>query len=91
MDLFHINGHIFLIMVDKFSGYPFMTKHTRTTTKDITNTLEGWFDIYGYPRAIRSDNGPQFWKEFSVFCKNNAIVHETASPYHPESNGIIES
>lgn len=46
------------------------------------------FDI---PEIIYSDNGPQFRsREFQEFMKKWDIVHQTSSPYYPQSNGMAE-
>ncbi len=91
VDLFELNGHQWLLMVDRFSGWPWATRLTSTTTATITKVLAGWFDDYGWASVIRSDGGPQFRSLFSSFCSHNSIKHELASAYNPRSNGLAES
>ena len=53
--------------------------------------LIGWFHVLGWPRSIRSDGGPQFRGEFSIFCEKSNIKLELSAPYNPRSNGLAES
>ena len=78
-------------MVDQYSGFPFTQRLRSTSTDKITATLTSWFLDWGFPKTIRSDNGPQFREKFKQFCEANGIKHETSSPYHPASNGLAEA
>ena len=91
VDLFEVLGSKYLVTVDRFSGYLFVDKLTRTSTSDIIGILNRIFSEYGYPKRIRSDGGPQFRTEFKAFCIKKAIIHEQSSPYYPQSNGHAES
>ena len=53
--------------------------------------MKNWFNTFGWPERIRSDNGPQYRSEFDEFCAEHSIVHENSSPYFPQSNGLAES
>ena len=90
-DLFDYAGHNWLVMVDRYSGFPFAQRLNKTTTSDITKLLTKWFQDFGFPQVIRSDGGPQFRSEFESYCKSHNIVHELSSPYNPRSNGLAES
>ena len=91
MDMAHFAGNNYLIMVDRYSGFPFIQKMTSTTTAAICKVLVKWFLEWGFPTRIRSDNGPQFRQQFTAFCEDNGIEHETSSPYNSQSNGLAES
>ena len=41
--------------------------------------------------GIDTDGGPQFCSEVNDFCKSFYICHELSSPYHRESNGLVEA
>ena len=91
MDLCTFAGKTYLIMIDWYSGFPFCQVLRSTTTAAILRVIHGWFLLFGFPRVIRSDNGPQFRTEFKEYCTRNGIEHSPSSPYHPSSNGLAES
>ena len=91
VDLFDFGGKSHLVGVDRWSGYPLFSQLSSTPTAAVINTLKTWFNVLGWPRAIRSDGVPQFRGEFSEFCKNFRISHELSSPYNPRANGLAES
>ena len=83
LDLFNYAGKKYLLCVDKWSGFPLFKKLNSTTTQSIINVLESWFNMMGWPAAIRSDGGPQFLGPFKKWCLENNITHELASPCNP--------
>jgi len=91
VDLFQYGSDHFLVMVDRFSGFPMVHKLSSLSTTAITRVLQGWFNIFGRPERILSDNGPQFRAEFGVFCATIGCQHVTSSPYNPRSNGLAEA
>ena len=91
VDLFTANGMNYLVMVDRYSGFPFCKQMRNTNTSAVTSILLQWFADWGFPQRIRSDGGPQFRSEFGEFCHKFAITHELSSPHNPESNGLAES
>ena len=91
VDLFQSAGVTYVVMVDRFSGWPFYSPLIKTDTGAVVNKLKSWFEIFGFPLAIRTDGGPQFRNEFKSFCRTNGIAHELSSAYNPTSNGHAES
>ena len=91
MDLFSLQGKTYLVMVDRFSDYLWVSPLNRTSTSDVVSKITSWFLEFGFPATIMSDNGPQFRSDFQTFCADNNIVHSTSSPYNPQSNGLAES
>ena len=79
-DLFTFDRQQYLVLVNRFSGYPFIQKLTRLETSAITYKLFAWFTQYGMADRIRTDGGPQFRSEFDEFCTRNGIVLYTNSP-----------
>ena len=90
-DLFEYGGKDYLLLADRYSGYPVVQPLRRTSTQDVTDAMEDWFLEVGYPKILRSDGGPQFRGKFKKFCNDNDIVHELSSPYHSEGNGHAEA
>ena len=51
----------------------------------------GTFSLFGPPKEIISDNGPQFTGQpYKDMCDKWAITHSTSSPRYPKSNGLVE-
>ena len=90
-DLFQIGHNHYLVLVDRYSGFPFVEKLTKLSTIAVIKVLTNWFNTFGWPERLRSDNGPQYRTEFDEFCKERNIIHENSSPYNPQSNGLSES
>jgi hypothetical protein len=91
IDLFEFRGADWLLMVDRYSGFPFCHPLKSTVTASITGALLLWFCEFGFPKVIRSDGGPQFRQKFKDFCEKHGIVHELSSPYNPRANGLAEA
>ena len=91
VDLFEYGGHDYLVMVDRYSGFPFVAKLHNTSTNSVCYQLKQWFAAEGIPRRIRTDGGPQFRALFQDWCEEAQIIHELAAAYHPESNGLAEA
>ena len=90
-DLFELDGRHYLVVVDRFSGYIFVKELKSLGTKAVTNFLEDLMVMFGRPKSIRTDNGPQYRGDFQAFCAARCIIHETSSPYHPRGNGLAEA
>ena len=86
-DPYKANGINYLIVADRFSGYPFIATLKDTSTSVIIKHMTSWFQTYGIPLAIRTDGGPQFRGPFKDFCKSMGIIHEQSFGYCPQSNG----
>ncbi|KAG1706172.1 Carcinine transporter [Nymphon striatum] len=91
VDLFDALGKIYIIMVDRFSGYLFVKKITNSSTGSVIKSLLKWFQDFGFPDVIRSDGGPCFRHEFKSFCEQHMIKHELSSAFNPTSNGLAEA
>ena len=91
VDLFQVGNSHYLLLVDRYSGYPMVTKLKSLTSETVIQRLNHWFLSFGYPRVLRSDGGPQFRSRFAKFCSDNGIRHEVSSPYNSQSNGHAEA
>lgn len=91
MDIFYLNGYEYLVTVDRYSKWPTCNLLNSSTTKEIVKHLTDFFNNFGYPESITSDNGPQFTSfEFKTFTQVNNIEHVTTSPYLSRANGLAE-
>ena len=41
-------------------------------------------------KVIRSDRGGEYEALFGEFCSKHGIIHQTTTPYSPQSNGVAE-
>ena len=93
IDLCSQAGHDYLIIVDCFTDWPAIIPMIRnTTSSQINSALRQAFCRTAIPDVIWSDCGPQFTSnKFKQFAQQWGFLHKTSSPYHPQSNGKIES
>jgi putative transposase len=64
---------------------------TSLSSRRIIRTLERIIESRGKPKAIRTDNGPEFTShDFEHWCRDNAILHQFIQPGKPMQNGYIE-
>ena len=63
-------------------------------TNDAVNALNCFKEfciLVGTPKILQTDNGGEYKNNlFKNYCDENNIKHIFSSPYHPESNGIVE-
>ena len=41
-------------------------------------------------KVLRSDRGGEYESPFANVCVQHGIIHETTTPYSPQSNGVVE-
>ena len=91
VDFAEFQGQHYLLVIDAFSKWPDIYQLTSTTTHRTIDCLLQFIAIFGIPKTLVSDNGPQFTSElFRQFCAENGIRHKCTPPYHPSSNGQVE-
>jgi transposase InsO family protein len=81
-----------LVMMDRFS------KLTRTVPLRSISAFtvarafcEQWVFVYGAPRYVLIDNGPQFTAMFFLpVCRELVIGKVFTTAYHPQKNGQVE-
>ena len=65
-------------------------KHCESST--LLKKPKAHFALYGSPRVVVSDNGPQFTSaNFENFSSSFDFEHRTSSSYNSQSNGKAES
>ena len=91
VDLFHLSGQQYLLIVDYFSGFWEVEPLQSTLSSDVIKKMKMHFARYGIPDMVVSDNGPQFAaQEFQCFSKTWQFQLNTTFHY-PKSNGKAEN
>ena len=91
MDLFEINGKLYLVIIDYYSRWVEFRKLTSLTSEHTIEVMKEVFATHGILDVIMSDNGPQFSAEaFAQFAKSYGFTHTTSSPRYPQANGEAE-
>ncbi|XP_037515008.1 uncharacterized protein K02A2.6-like [Rhipicephalus sanguineus] len=91
VDLFHLEGQHFLLLVDYYSRYPEVITLRNTSSQAVISAIKSVMARFGIPEVLRSDNGPQFSShEFSSFAQSYGFRHITSSAGYPQSNGAVE-
>ena len=90
-DLFHFEGHSYLLLIDYTSQFPVMRKLTSMMAHHIANHFKQIFAEYGWPDTLISDNGPCYSsKVFKGLMTEYHVNHITSSPHYPQSNGLAK-
>ena len=91
-DLFTLHNEDYLVITDFHSKFPLLYKLRNTRSETVAATTASMFGIFGPPKEIFSDNGPQYsGQPFQQMCEKWGIKHTTSSPHYPRSNGLAES
>ncbi|GFN75504.1 Pol polyprotein [Plakobranchus ocellatus] len=80
-----------LTLVDVSTRWAEAVLLRRITAKDVAEALFSIFVRLGFPKEIQPDRGQQFMSnllaEFKSLCN---IKHFVSTPYHLQTNGIVE-
>ncbi|KAL8605690.1 hypothetical protein ACOMHN_064775 [Nucella lapillus] len=80
-----------LTVVDVATRYPEAIPLCKIDSVLVAEALFGIFCRLGFPTEILSDNGSQFTSEmFKQFVRLLSIKQKHSSPYHAQSNGVVE-
>ena len=85
------NTHI-LVVADYFTrwmeAYPIPNQEATTVAKKLT---EEFFFRFSPPEQLHSDQGRNFESEvIAEICKLLGVVKTRTTPYHPQSDGLVE-
>ena len=94
-DYFELSGNKYLVVVDRFSGWPHVVRAKFSSeaagARGLIRVLRHIFGTFGVPEEFTSDGGPEFTADETVaFFKRWGVTHIIASAYNPESNGRAE-
>ena len=91
VDLAEYGGKTYMIHADRYSNFMWIYELKRTAAKDVIEPLWMTFFRMGFPRKLRTDNGPQFTSsEFIRTCRLFNVEQEWSDPHYPTSNGHAE-
>lgn len=80
-----------LVMLDYYSRFVVASPVSSTDFKAAEQFFERVFDQYGYPGAIKSDNGPPFNSgDYKEYCVKRGISPVFSWPLTPQQNGMAE-
>ena len=88
-DIGEDDGRQFLVIVDRFSGWPDVTIYDdkNTTANLLVNSCRTLFATMGAPKGLWSDNQPFKAAFFQDFLAKFKVSWHSSSPHHPQSNG----
>ena len=79
-------------MIDYLSKWPEAVSIYSQSSNEVADKHSDTIYRFGAPDEIISDRGGEFnSKVIDSLCEDHDIKHITASPYHPQSNGLIEN
>lgn len=85
-------GILILVLVDYNSRFITARPVKSTRFECVIKVLNTIFDKEGYPKTIRTDNGPPFNSaDFAEYCKHRDITLSFSTPFFPQQNGLAES
>ncbi|XP_062701081.1 uncharacterized protein K02A2.6-like isoform X1 [Aedes albopictus] len=89
-DIYEYGGHDWLVVIDAYSGFICSDKLQDKTMASVCKLFNKFFNCYGYPTVVRSDNVPFNCLETEKYANQNNIKFVFSSPRYPQSNGLAE-
>ncbi len=90
-DHFQFATEHYLVVVDVFSGFPFLHRCRTPTTASLLKAVQDIFLVTGLPRVFQSDGGSAFVsQQFQTFLRECNVRHRVSTPQFPQSNGAAE-
>ncbi|XP_053698855.1 uncharacterized protein K02A2.6-like [Sabethes cyaneus] len=85
-------GILILVAIDYRSRYAFARAVKSTSFENTKKVLDEIFRMEGFPKAIKTDNGPPFnSEEYKKYCSERGIQSIFSTPFFPQQNGLVEN
>ena len=85
-DLFCLQGHYYLLIVDYYSKFIALPQ-----SETVINKCKKVFSQFVILKDLVLDNGPKYSSHrFGSFSKTWDIIHKTINPHCHQSNGLAE-
>ncbi|XP_055527281.1 uncharacterized protein K02A2.6-like [Wyeomyia smithii] len=85
------NDILILVIVDYRSRYIIAKPVPSTSFENTRSVLDEVCDREGYPKHIKSDNGPPYNGEgYKDYCREHDILTIFSTPLYPQQNGLVE-
>ena len=75
---------------DHFSKWHFGACLIDKSAAEVAKCVEAMFSVTGPIQYLHCDNGGEFVKQTLTVCERWGVVPVNSSPYHPQTNGLIE-
>jgi transposase InsO family protein len=80
-----------LVIIDVFTGFVILRPIKTTSAEIVARKVWKIFCLFGIPKILQSDNGPEFVNEIlRSLVKVTGIDHRLISPYNPRADGKVE-
>ena len=80
-----------LTIVDHFSKFGYATLMHTETGIEVLASFKEFLKLIGKPDILQTENGGELNnEEMKVFLNNQKIEYIRSSPYHPQSEAVVE-
>ena len=80
-----------LVIIDVFTGFIQLRPLITTDAATVARKLWKLFAVFGVPKVLQSDNGPEFSNDVvRTLAKLTGIDQRFISPYNPRADGKVE-
>jgi transposase-like protein len=83
--------YYFMTVIDVVTKFAWCTLVKSLSSKQAKKVLMKFMNQYQYPvRAVQTDNGSEFLKDFDKYLQQQNIAHHFIYPRSPRINGVVE-
>ena len=83
--------YYFITVIDVVTKFAWCSFVKSLSSKQAKAVLMKFISQYQYLiRAVQTDNGSEFLKDFDAYLQQNDIVHHFIYPHSPRINGVVE-